>query len=139
MFKQNKIIGLNNKKINNKNYILPQKDEELLNLFQANLLNETVLYPFYPVRHINKKFVKFISNSGKPLFNDFVFQPKTRNLILDTLMVISYKYLAKNKAEMDYSDLRKNWVNVFNLSFCTNDIKFNKEALLNKIDEANKM
>jgi cbb3-type cytochrome oxidase cytochrome c subunit len=54
-------------------------------------------------------------------------------------MVISYKYLAKNKAEMDYSDLRKNWVNVFNLSFCTNDIKFNKEALLNKIDEANKM
>ena len=70
---------INNKKINDKNYILSQKDEKLLNLFQSNLLNETVLHPFYPVRHINKKFVKFISNSGKPLFNDFVFQPKTRN------------------------------------------------------------
>ena len=140
MFNQNKIIIFNNRKNNcSKNYTLPMHDQKLLKQFQSSLLDDITYYPFHPLRHINKTFVRFISTSGKSLFNDFVYHLQTRELILNDLILISYKYLVRNKANIAYSDLRKNWVNVFNLSFCTNDIKFNKKALLNKIDEANKM
>ena len=81
---------------------------------------------------------KLIKGAGKDLLLDFVMQPQKRNLIFSELLFISYKYLTKVRYDIDDYFLRKNWVNLINVSY-TNDIITDVSSFLTKIDEANKL
>ena len=58
----------------NNNYFIRKKDQKLLKQFETHLLNQNILYPFHPIRHIN---CEFINSTGKDLLLDFVMQPET--------------------------------------------------------------
>lgn len=124
--------------LSNNDYQISKKDQKLLRQFEKQALNSQILYPFHPIRHINCEFFHFIKSSGKDLLIDFVMQPQKRNLIFSELLFISYKYLTKVRYGIDDYFLRKNWVNLINVSY-TNDIITNVSSFLTKIDEANKL
>lgn len=124
--------------LSNNDYQISKKDQKLLRQFEKQVLNSQILYPFHPIRHINCEFFHFIKSSGKDLLIDFVMQPQKRNLIFSELLFISYKYLTKVRYVIDDYFLRKNWVNLINVSY-TNDFITNVSSFLTKIDEANKL
>ena len=43
----------------NNNYFIRKKDQKLLKQFETHLLNQNILYPFHPIRHINCEFINF--------------------------------------------------------------------------------
>lgn len=120
---------------------LPQKfnlksqDQHQLSKFEEILFSDSIYYPFSPLRHINEKFVDFITESGKNLIIDFVFAPETSNKILNELIWTSKKYLAANKQLIDYDKIKNNWIWILSLSFSyiSKSIPFTKEEFLNKI------
>lgn len=120
---------------------LPQKfnlksqDQHQLSKFEEILFSDSIYYTFSPLRHINEKFVDFITESGKNLIIDFVFAPETSNKILNELIWISKKYLAANKQLIDYDKIKNNWIWILSLSFSyiSKSIPFTKEEFLNKI------
>ena len=95
-------------------------------------------YSSFPEEQKKDVFFHFIKGSGKDLLLDFVMQPQKRNLIFSELLFISYKYLTKVRYDIDDYFLRKNWVNLINVSY-TNDIITDVSSFLTKIDEANKL
>ena len=120
---------------------LPQKfnlksqDQPHFSKLEEILFSDSIYYPFSPLRHINEKFVDFITESGKNLIIDFVFAPETSNKILNELIWISKKYLAANKQLIDYDKIKNNWIWILSLSFSyiSKSIPFTKEEFLNKI------
>lgn len=124
--------------LNNSSYEISKKDQKLLKQFEKQVLSSQILYPFYPIRHINYEFFHFIKGSGKDLLLDFVMQPQKHNVIFSELLFISYKYLTKVRYNIDDYFLRKNWINLINVSY-TNDIITDVSSFLTKIDEANKL
>lgn len=124
--------------LNNNSYAISEKDQKLLKQFEKQVLSSQILYPFYPIRHINYEFFHFIKGSGKDLLLDFVMQPQKHNVIFSELLFISYKYLTKVRYDIDDYFLRKNWINLINVSY-TNDIITDVSSFLTKIDEANKL
>ena len=116
---------------------LSKKDETILDQFENILLSDNVYYPFQPVKHINQVFIE---NVNEQLLKDFAFKNKSRKLILDRLISISYKYLAKNRRDdISYSQIKKNWLNLIQICFNTYHYQYHPERLLNKIKEANQM
>ena len=65
-------------------------------------------------------------------------QPQLRKAIFNELIIISYKYLAKNKYDIDDYFLRRNWINLINLSY-RNNIITDIPSFLTKVEEANKV
>ena len=122
----------------NNNYFIRKKDQKLLKQFETHLLNQNILYPFHPIRHINCEFINFINSTWKDLLLDFVMQPQLRKAIFNELIIISYKYLAKNKYDIDDYFLRRNWINLINLSY-RNNIITDIPSFLTKVEEANKL
>ena len=120
---------------------LPQKfnlksqDQHQLSKFEEILFSDSIYYPFSPLRKNKKKFVDFITESGKNLIIDFVFAPETSNKILNELIWISKKYLAANKQLIDYDKIKNYWIWILSLSFSyiSKSIPFTKEEFLNKI------
>ncbi|WP_308555065.1 hypothetical protein [uncultured Lactobacillus sp.] len=121
----------------NNSYSIDVKDKQLLKQFEHQLLDQNIYYPFHPIRHINCEFIHFVKGSGKDLLTDFVMHPQLRESIFNELVYISYRYLAITKYDVDDYFLRKNLVNLINLSYNSNIIDV--PTFLNKIDEANKM
>lgn len=117
---------------------LSKKDENLLDHFKNILLSEKIYYPFQPVKHINQVFIE---NVDEELLKDFAIKTNSRKLILARLISISYQYLAKNKRDndIDYFQLKKNWLNLIQICFCTRHYQYHPESLLNKIEEANQV
>ena len=103
---------------------LSEKDETILDQFENVLLSDNVYYPFQPVKHINQVFIE---NINEQLLKDFAFKNKSRKLILDRLISISY------------SQIKKNWLNLIQICFNTYHYQYHPERLLNKIKEANQM
>lgn len=121
----------------NNSYSLNKRDKQLLKQLKHQLLDQNIYYPFHPIRHINCEFIYFVKGSGKDLLNDFVIHPQLRESIFNELIYISYQYLAINKYDVDDRFLRKNLVNLINLSYSSNIIDV--PSFLNKIDQANKL
>lgn len=121
------------------NYLLSKEDQTLLKQFESILLNQNIYYPFHPIKHINHEFLNFINGVGKNLLTNFVMKEKSRQIIFNKLMNISYQYLAKNNYQIDAYELNKNWINLINLAYCSSPINFNIPHLLEKVDEANRM
>lgn len=121
------------------NYLPSEKDNVLLDKFEEMLLNQNIYYPFQPMKHINQEFINFISSLGRDLLTDFAVKSKSRQVIFNRLMNISYQYLAKNNVAIDNYALSQNWINLINVTYCNYGIDINMASLLEKVEEANKM